>query len=297
MKVMVVGADGLLGRSLSEQFRNAGHRVFGTTRRSPSVSEGANIFLDLAADPSAWPDLPSVDVAVICAAVASIKSCADDPVESARVNVDATIALAERLADRGSYVLFVSSNQIFDGSIPLIDRAAPYCPVSEYGRQKAAAEAALLAMTANVAVVRLSKVLTPTQPMLLSWCASLRASDTIRPFSDFTLAPVSVEHVISLIAAVVNNRELGVFQLSGGHDVSYVELACTIAMRAGADRRLVRPRPAIAALAGFETMPRFSSMDMSRERRLAGAPAPDSWAVINDVIDEVIAADTPRRVA
>ena len=211
--------------------------------------------------------------------------------------MDATIALAARLTCKGTYVLFVSSNQVFDGSVPQIDRESPYCPVSAYGRQKAAAEAAILALGSNAAIVRVSKVLAPTQPMLLDWLANLLAGATIRPYFDFTLAPISVGYVTSLIQALAEHKQPGIFQISGAHDVSYVELATIIAERAGVGRNLVRPRPAVAAISGFDSMPRYSSMDMARERSLLGFAAPHSWVVIDDVVAALVDSRAPRRVA
>ena len=294
-RILIAGGDGLLGRSLAGFLRDAGRDVIVTTRRCP-VKEPA-ILLDLVDEPTTWPELPDVDAAVICAAATSIKQCADDPTTSAKVNVGATIELAERLIRRGTFVLFVSSNQVFDGTSPLVDRNTRYCPVSAYGRQKAVAEAAILAMGASAAILRVSKILASTQPMLIEWMCNLRKGTVIRPFFDFTLAPVMVNHATAMIEALIAARQPGLFQLSGAHDVSYVELAYTIARRDCSDRSLIRPRPAIAAESGFEVMPRYTSMDMARERRELGVTAPESWAIINDVVASLVESEVPRQVA
>ena len=65
MKILIIGADGILGRALAQQFRGSGHEVISTTRRAGQATR-RKAWLDLATDPDLWPDLPVADVAVIC---------------------------------------------------------------------------------------------------------------------------------------------------------------------------------------------------------------------------------------
>src|SRR5690606_26325829 len=116
--------------------------------------------LDLADDPPRWRLPEDVAVAFLCAAVTALRSCEADPAGTARANVEHTARLASMLVGRGAFVVFLSSNLVFDGSEPRRRADAPTCPATEYGRQKAAAEGALLAM-GGVSIVRLTKVVGP----------------------------------------------------------------------------------------------------------------------------------------
>ena len=87
---------------------------------------------------------------------------------------------------------FLSTNQVFDGSVPEMAADAPASPVSEYGRQKARVEAALRARMdqgAPVAVLRLAKVVSRDMPLIRGWVDALSAGKPIRAFHDMTLAP------------------------------------------------------------------------------------------------------------
>ena len=64
--------------------------------------------------------------ACICAAVARLADCAADPQGSAHVNVTQTLALVDKLLSRGIYVLFLSTNQVFDGSIARVPPKSPH---------------------------------------------------------------------------------------------------------------------------------------------------------------------------
>lgn len=274
--VLIVGG-GLIGGAFAARLRDRGTAVHQLTRRD----------LDLADDPSRWPRLPVADTAFLGAAVTSMAACAEDPRGTERINVAATVALAERLVGQGTHVTFLSSNQVFDGSLPARGRDDPVCPISAYGRQKAAAEAALLALHGDVAVLRLTKVLDSASGLVADWRRALRGEQPIHPFANLSLAPVDVEFVLGLLAAIGGARGRGLFHGSAAADVSYVNLGDALASALGADRSLLRPVTLTTPPAGHEALPRFTSLEMNREAAAFGIAAPPARAVIDRVVATV----------
>jgi len=144
------------------------------------------------------------------------------------VNVGQTVALTATLLRQGIPVLFLSSNQVFDGSVPCVPADAPLCPVSEYGRQKARTEEALarhIAAGAPVAVLRFAKIVSPGMPLLRQWISALVAGKPVSAFADMMLAPTPVELAAEAIARLMREAARGTYQLTGPRDVSYAELA------------------------------------------------------------------------
>ena len=113
--ILVVGSDGQIGRQLVIAAQSLGKTVWQTTRRRERVTDH-RLFLDLSLDAAGWP-LPKegIDVAIFCGAVTSTRICADHAGASERVNVAATTVLARRLVDAGVFVIFLSTNQVFNG--------------------------------------------------------------------------------------------------------------------------------------------------------------------------------------
>src|ERR1700733_4075415 len=141
---LVVGADSEVGSSVLRHLSSLGGRALGTTRRKERL--GADqVWLDLADVDERWAPPDGTTAACICAARSRLADCAADPSGTWFLNVDQTKRLATRLSQLGIYSLFLSSNQVFDGQHPLVAPQAPVRPVSEYGRQKAAAEAKIMA--------------------------------------------------------------------------------------------------------------------------------------------------------
>ena len=85
--------------------------------------------------------------------------------------------LAQALSASGAFPVLLSTNLVFDGTVPYRGPDDPVCPRTEYGRQKAAAERAVLA--AGGAVVRLTKVLGPDDPLVTGWVARLRRGEPV----------------------------------------------------------------------------------------------------------------------
>src|SRR5437667_10713518 len=106
MKALVVGRDSRIGRALSEALVEGGHQVQGTSRRPDAAGKGYQ-HLDLADPDVESQPLPSVDVAVFCAAMTRFADCRADPALARRVNVESPVALARRLAGQGARVVLI----------------------------------------------------------------------------------------------------------------------------------------------------------------------------------------------
>lgn len=258
---LVVGADGGIGGGLFRRLAAAGLPAQGTTRRAGVAQPSVNA-LDLAAPSVSWNLPPRVAVAYLCAAVTSGEECRRSPEVTRLVNVERTLDLARMLRDRGALVVFLSTNQVFDGSRPHRLAEDRPCPETEYGRQKAEAEAEILAL--GGAVVRLTKVFTRPPALFRSWADALAAGETVAPLADMVFSPVPPGVATDALVAVGSRRARGVVQVSGERDVSYAEVANAIADQVGASRLLVRP--GLVAARGLHpgSAPRHTTLDTRR---------------------------------
>jgi dTDP-4-dehydrorhamnose reductase len=279
---LIVGGDSEIGAATHRAIESQGLAVAGTTRRHDLVS-AARPFLDFAADIDLFELSPQTEAVCICAAVPRIASCAADPKGTAFINVDQTLALADKFLARGIYVLFLSTNQVFDGQTPHVAADAPFSPVSEYGRQKARTEAALrerMERGAPAGVLRLAKVVSPHTALINGWIANLAASKSVSAFDDMVLAPTTIDLVCTAIGSLMVNRACGIFQLTGPRDVTYAEVARFVADELAAAPSLVKN--ASARSAGFPdgATPLNTTLDCSRFREQYGLVAPDIWEVV-----------------
>jgi dTDP-4-dehydrorhamnose reductase len=279
-RLLVVGGDGLVGADLVRRLRWRGHDVVASSRRPGH----GDIRVDLASPP---PALPRVDAAIICAAVARLDQCAADPAGSRRINVDGTLALARKLTAAGAGVVFLSTDKVTDGRRARAPRWRPPRPLTEYGRQKAAAERGLLALPGAVAVLRLSKVLDASLPLLLGWATELTSGRPVDAFADMYLAPIDLPRIASLAEALALASARGIFHLTGAADRPYVELARAVADAVNAPRHLARMVNADPRQHPPATRPRHSSLEMTLERRLFAVTQPEFATVVTAVTREL----------
>lgn len=252
MKALVVGADGLIGASLAESLRHAGHEVLGTSRRKQS----GGLMLDLAkAEEFQAP--PGIEIAFICAGIGSLFECAQSPEATARVNVVGTAFLAQQLAERGGKVVYLSTNLVFDGSAPAAETSDPVKPCCEYGRQKAELESRLEGD--DYACVRLTKVAESLASRFAGWRSELRQGKRIAVSEKLRFSPVSLEETVQALAEFARDFRPGVFHTSGDEDFSYHEAALSLAHELSLPAELIETDPAAGSNL-FEPMPDFATL-------------------------------------
>jgi dTDP-4-dehydrorhamnose reductase len=285
---LVVGGDSEIGGAAYRTMTAAGRPVAATTRRPGRAAEWP--LLDLAQPLGDWLPPAGTRAACIFAAVARLAACAGDPEGSAHINVTQTLGLIERLLAHDVYVVFLSTNQVFDGHTPHVAADEAACPVSEYGRQKALTEAAVkerMAQGAPLAILRLAKVASPGMALIDGWVSSLAAGKPICAFHDMTMAPTPTELVVAAIEALMADRRPGIYQLTGPRDVTYSEVGRFLAWRLGADAGLVSESSALEAGLPEGCNPPHTTLDSSRLRELYGIEVPDAWRVVEALDDRL----------
>lgn len=244
---LIIGKHSLIGGALYAKLQKNNISVSATTRET----------LDLA-NPTIWR-LPRADIAYLCAAITKLNTCERDPAATRRINVEGISALARQLSEAGTFVVFLSSNQVFDGTKPHRRAADVPCPINEYGRQKAEAEQAVL--SAGGAVLRLTKVIAPGDARILEWKTRLTAGQTIAASDDLYLAPVTMDQVTTALAAIGTSHKSGIYQLSGPEDCSYFDLAVQLATHLHLPTDRITPGKTAAHIPK-NFRPRYSSLTL-----------------------------------
>lgn len=270
-RILIVGGDSRIGRSLAEAHLAAGDRVTRTTRRA--VADSGQVFLDLAA-PRAIAPAGDFDVAYFCAAATGLARCETAQAETWHTNVEATFGLMCELSRRGTFIVFFSTNLVFDGSRPQIDAAAPLHPECEYGRQKAEVESRLRRERMPAAIVRIAKVLELDNPLFASWGEALAQGRPIEPFTDRVMAPVTLDLVVQAAVAAAARRTPRVVQVSAARDISYADAARHFARALGRPETLVQPRAMSEAQQALAYSAPHTSLAVGATAFPFGAPDP-----------------------
>jgi dTDP-4-dehydrorhamnose reductase len=149
MKVLILGATGLLGKALVREWTGDEVRAMGSRdldiRDSAKVSDVVGKFRP--------------DWIVLAAAYTDVDGCESHSELAFSVNRDGAVNVADAAREAGAKIVFLSSDYVFDGK-----KTAPYevddkrNPQSVYGHSKAEAEIRLLEILPNCCIARTSWV-------------------------------------------------------------------------------------------------------------------------------------------
>jgi len=234
---LVVGGDSQIGAVLSNYWQENNIPFHTSTRHKKMVTDNCKL-IDLN-NSDTFQNLKIYKSAIICAAVTDIAYCEKNPNRTRKINVEGTVELVKQFSKKGTHILFLSSNQVFDGRNPMQKPNAPRRPVTEYGRQKVEVET-FIENFSNACILRMTKVIHPGLGILRRWEKSLSEGQPILAFTDLSVSPISINDVIKKIDLLVRQKAKGIFQISGSNDMSYFEFAKDFATSNGFPKELVR---------------------------------------------------------
>lgn len=152
MKILVIGASGLVGSHVYDEAKQRGHEVIGTYRSFPV--EGLTQ-LDLA-DEKATAELMArfrPDWVVHAAGWTWVDGCEKDPERAFRENCEQPAFLARLCRDQGARFAYFSTTYIFDGTKgPYSEEDTPN-PINVYGKSKWAAELKIQGILGGAALI------------------------------------------------------------------------------------------------------------------------------------------------
>ena len=238
--LLIVGAGGMLGSHLCEAAAARGLAVIAASSRG-----GAASHLDLLSDDAgrwldALPEMPAA--ALVCSAQSNIDTCRRDPEGSWRLNVEATGALFRALAERGVATLYYSSDMVFAGDAGNYGEDDECRPSTEYGRQKRAAEEALLAAHPRALVLRLGKLYARDRrdsSPLSGWFRSWSQGRVTRCARDQWLMPTWAGDVAAISLDLIARQSHGVLHVVAPAAYTRLELARRLARVWGFDEGLI----------------------------------------------------------
>ena len=151
MRLLVIGASGLVGSHLLAAARQAGWATLGTARTASAELRACELG-DLATFASLCAEFrPEV---VACAAGFTwADGCEAEPERSRRENLEHPLAVAQFCAQQGVRFVYYSSAYVFDGARGNYAETDVPQPLNVYGRHKAEAERRIAAATGGDALI------------------------------------------------------------------------------------------------------------------------------------------------
>jgi dTDP-4-dehydrorhamnose reductase len=251
-KVLVTGANGLLGQKLVGFLRNDNSvEVIGSGKggsRLPESWEGSYTWKEL--DITDRDQMMRVfsetkpDSVVHSAAMTQVDDCEKDREECRILNVEAVRYLIEACEKFDVHLIHLSTDFIFDGEDgPYTEEALPN-PVNYYGETKMEAENLLLASNIRYAIVRTVLVYGIAQDMsrsnIILWVKkSLEEGKIIKVVNDQWRTPTLAEDLAEGCILIMKKGATGIFNISGADFLTPYDMAIQTAEYFGLDKNLI----------------------------------------------------------
>jgi dTDP-4-dehydrorhamnose reductase len=235
MKILVTGANGLLGQKLSALLLedNAVYPVL-TSRGKLAfpVYRGEFRSMDIIKKDEVDRVLQETrpDVVINTAAMTLVDQCETNQDACWGANVTAVENLIAACQSIGAHLIHVSTDFIFDGSEGPLDETALPNPVNFYGKSKAAAEQLLINSQINWSILRTVLVYGITIDMARSnivlWVKeNLEQGKPIRVVNDQWRTPTLAEDLAQGCYLAAIKKATGIFNISGKDFITPYDIA------------------------------------------------------------------------
>jgi dTDP-4-dehydrorhamnose reductase len=233
MRVLITGANGMLGRDL--QAALAGHEVTALARADLDVTDAAAVAAAVHGH----------DAVVNCAAYTKVDDAETHEDLAYAVNATGPANLAAACAATGARLVTVSTDYVFDG-----DATEPYAedlprdPINAYGRTKAAGEElALAAHPAGTYVVRTAWLYGEHGPNFARTMLNLaKTKDAWSVVDDQLGQPTWTADLASQIVALLDaGAPAGIYHGTNSGQATWYEFARAVLEESGLDPERITP--------------------------------------------------------
>ena len=265
MKILVTGANGMLGSSLCRLYHNK-HKVSAFHRDEECFSTcSADYSLDLT-------DLNKVqelfidikpDLVIHCAGLTNVDACEKEPALANLSNITVTENIA-RVCSNVTKLIYISTDQVYGETSDYSEDNVGLRPVNQYGKTKLQGEQKVQELCSNYIIVRTNIFGWNVKPGKVSsaeWIYySLKKDEEITLFIDYTFSPVYTECLGDVIMQLIDKDFTGVINVGSQTPCSKYDFGMQLAEEF--ELNLSQIRKGSIAVHSFSA-PRFRKLDMN----------------------------------
>jgi len=248
MRLLVVGANGLLGSNVVHAGQRCDWDVCGTYHSTPPDFAIPYIQFDLSASDEFDAILEEFepDVVVNCAAMTAVDGCETDRGQAHAINGEAPGRMAAACERAGVDFVHVSTDYVFDGQArEPYDESAATNPVQVYGESKLAGEQAVKDAPGEALIGRLSFVWgihrgSGELTGFPAWvCDQLESGETVPLFTDQWVTPTRAGQAADTLLDLITAGATGLFHVASTSCVTPYQFGAVLAEHVGSDDLLV----------------------------------------------------------
>jgi dTDP-4-dehydrorhamnose reductase len=260
MRLLVTGAQGMLGHDVRRAAERAGHEPIAVDLPELDITDEGAV--------RAFFSRQRPEASINCAAWTDVDGAESQREQAHAVNADGAGNLARAAAEIGTPLLHISTDYVFDGVAPLDKdgRPRPYVesdptgPSSVYGQTKLAGERQVLAASPKHTIVRTAWLYGVDGKNFVETMLRLAGErDAVQVVDDQVGCPTWSGHLAPALLGLLERGVSGLVHLTGAGEVSWngftreifrqAEIECRVEPATSEQMARPAPRPAWSALA------------------------------------------------
>ena len=244
--LVIIGGSGLVGRILIKKIKDIA-KVYATYNTTIINLEGAKCYQLDVRDANRVNELMKEiqpDIVINTAAKRNTRYCERNPEETYKVNVEGTKNIVKACKNINAKMVFISSDQVFDGTKGKYREDDELNPLNTYGKQKVMAEKVIKDNLENWLILRASHIYGwfPGGDNFVSWVIeNLKSGREIQISYDQFVTPIHVENFVDILTKLLGKDKRGIYHVGEGECLSKYEFVKRIKETFRFDEAIIKP--------------------------------------------------------
>ena len=246
MKILVTGANGLLGMNIVGLAYMRGFKVCRTDVNNPTDATDY-VSRDLTNREAVFSLCANFrpDTIINTAAITDVDICEREKGAATAVNADAAGYLAEAARSIGAHMIQVSTDYVFDGQRGFYSEDDTPNPINHYGYSKLLGERKVISAGGSWCVARTSVIFgwgRENRSNFATWVLNgLREEKKLTVVTDQYASPTLNSNLAEILLEISERQMQGIYHTVGKDRINRYDMAVKIANIFGLDRNLVLP--------------------------------------------------------
>ena len=289
LKVLVTGSAGLVGQQVVKDLSKS-HQVF-SCYNELKLEYGDSVKMDLKNREMISSILTEKkpDIVIHLGAMTGVDLCEKEKTSASEINTKATEIIAKECSKLNSFLVYVSTDYVFDGNLGMYKEDDVTNPLGFYGESKLEGEKVVQNFSTNWCIARTSTPfgLHPTKKSFPMWVIeNLQKQKQIDILIDQFTSPTYIPNLSRMLIEISERRITGVIHTAGASKISRYQMASMVSDKLNLDGSLLK-QISIDKMKWVAQRPKDSSLDVSRASSILNEKPQKIDQSLNLFIDEM----------
>jgi len=285
----VTGSAGLVGQQVVKDLSKS-NQVFSCYNES-KPENGDSVKMDLKNYELVSSVLTEIkpDVVIHLGAMTGVDICEKEKTAASEINTKATEIIAKECLKLNSFLVYVSTDYVFDGNFGMYKEGDVANPLGFYGKSKLEGEKAVQNFSTNWCIARTSTPfgLHPTKKSFPMWVIeNLQKQKQIDVLIDQFTSPTYIPNLSRMLIEISERRITGIIHAAGASKISRYQMASMVSDKLNLDGTLLK-QISMNKMKWVAQRPKDSSLDVSRASSILNEKPQKIDQSLNLFIDEM----------